>query len=160
MLVSNAMVITLHYTLRDEAGKVLENSDGNEPLIYLHGAENIIRGLEEGLEGLKKGDAFEVTVSPKMGYGERNPRLKLTLERNKFPADADIKVGDRFIMNHQNESRPVEVLALEGDKVKVDANHHLAGKVLKFSGSIVDIREGTPEELHHGHVHGLGGHHH
>lgn len=160
MEVGNAMVVRFNYTLTNDAGDVLDASAEGELMTYLHGAGGIIAGLEEGLEGLKAGDEFDVTVAPEDGYGVRENVYIKTLNRSSFPADADVVEGAKFVVPMMEGPRLSTILSVDGDDIKVDGNHELAGQTLHFKGSIAEVREGTPEELAHGHAHGPGGHHH
>ncbi len=154
MQIAKDSVVSIHYTLTDDAGAVLDSSDGNEPLAYLHGNGNLIPGLEAELTGKAKGAKLEVKVAPKDGYGEFDPQLVHQVPKRQF--DGDIEVGQRF---HAGPS-VVTVTKILGDMVTVDGNHPLAGKSLHFKVEVMDVRAATEEELEHGHVHGAGGHHH
>jgi FKBP-type peptidyl-prolyl cis-trans isomerase SlyD len=159
--VGNAMVVHMHYTLKNTEGEVLDSSEkSGEPMAYLHGARNIIEGLEDELEDLGVGDTFDVVVPADKGYGTVQKRLINEIPRDRFPSDAEVQVGSRFVLDRQGSPTQVKVIAIEGDQITIDANHDLAGQDLHFAGSIVSIREGTPQELSHGHPHGPGGHHH
>jgi len=160
MNISPNKVVCIHYTLRDEAGTVLDSSSGRAPLAYLHGRGNLVPGLEAALEGKSAGTSFEVAVAPEQGYGIRDERLVQIVPRTKFGDAAEITPGMQFKANGSGGTRVVTVMRVERDLVTVDANHPLAGKTLYFQVEITEIRRATREELTHGHVHGPGGHHH
>ena len=160
MNISPNKVVCIHYTLRDEAGTVLDSSSGRAPLAYLHGRGNLVPGLEAALEGKSAGTSFEVAVAPEQGYGIRDERLVQIVPRTKFGDAAEITPGMQFKANGSGGARVVTVMRVERDLVTVDANHPLAGKTLCFQVEITEIRRATREELTHGHVHGPGGHHH
>lgn len=151
--------MTLHYTLRDGEGRVLESSTGREPMRYLHGKGNILPGLERALAGRKSGERVEVTLAPEQGYGQRDDRLVQVLPRTKFGESASIAPGMQVRADGPRGARILTVVKVERDFVTVDANHPLAGRSLNFSVEIVDVRRATHEEVSHGHVHGPGGHH-
>ena len=160
MKLTKDVVATINYTLSDADGNVIDQSVDSS-FSYLHGANNIIAGLENALEGKQVGDVTKVVIQPADGYGERNPNNVQTVPREMFPENADIKIGMQF--NAQSASgQPVmvTVTAIEGDDVTIDGNHPLAGVTLHFEVELVGTREASPEELEHGHVHGPGGHHH
>lgn len=157
---SNARVVTIHYTLKDGKGTVLDSSQGGEPLMYLEGAGNIIPGLEKQLQSAKVGDKKSVTVAAAEGYGEQRQDLVLSVDRKQFPADVNLKVGDRFRGGNDHHSPVFTVTALEGDQVKIDGNHPLAGQDLHFDVEVTEIRAATDDEVSHGHAHGPNGHHH
>lgn len=154
MQIAKDSVVTIHYTLTDDAGKVLDSSAGGEPLAYLHGNGNLIPGLESRLEDQTKGAKLEVKVLPKDGYGEFDAQLVHQVPKRQF--EGAVEVGQRF---HAGPS-VVTVTKILGDMVTVDGNHPLAGQNLNFKVEVMDVRAATAEELDHGHVHGAGGHHH
>ena len=69
MKIADKTVAHFHYTLKNEAGEELESSAGHEPLVYLHGANNTLPGLEKALEGKAKDEKFSVTLQPDEAYG-------------------------------------------------------------------------------------------
>jgi FKBP-type peptidyl-prolyl cis-trans isomerase SlyD len=151
-------VVRLDYTLKNDAGEVLDSSDGAEPLAYIHGAHQIVPGLERALEGLDVGAEKDVVVGPEDGYGVPDPG---TVPRASFPPDLELAVGDSFMgENEEGGAVPVRVVELRDDVVVVDANHPLAGVTLHFHVTIREVRDATPAELMHGHAHGDGDHHH
>lgn len=157
MQIAPNSVVHMHYTLTDTKGQVLDSSSGGEPLAYLHGAGNIIPGLEKALTGKTVGDKLSVTVPPEEGYGVRDEKLIQQVPRRAFQGVKDVRPGMSFSAGH---GQNVLVTAVMGDMVTVDGNHALAGQTLKFEVEITKVREATAEELMHGHVHGDGGHHH
>ncbi|HXY97127.1 MAG TPA: peptidylprolyl isomerase [Steroidobacteraceae bacterium] len=149
-------VVTIHYTLKDDADKVIDSSSGSEPLAYLHGHGNIIPGLERELAGKSVGDRLTVRVPAADGYGEYDRALVQKVPRRTLKGIANLRVGLRLQAGHQ----AVTVTHIAGDMVTLDGNHPLAGQNLHFDVEITGVRPATEEELAHGHVHGAGGHHH
>lgn len=150
-------VVTMNYRLTDETGVVIDESqDGS--FLYLHGASNIIPGLESELEGKQAGDSLTVTVEPQDAYGERNPAMSQVVSRDMFDMTDEILPGMQFHASTP-EGHPVTVTIteVEGDDITIDGNHPLAGMQLTFAVNIVDVREATAEEIAHGHVHAPGG---
>jgi len=160
MQIAKDTVATIDYTLTDPSGAVIDTSKGRGPLSYLHGASNIIPGLESALEGKGSGDSLTVDVPAERGYGPRDPNLVQPVPRSNFQGVADIKPGMQFEARTPDGARIVTVTQVDDANVTVDANHPLAGMDLKFDVTVVDVRQATPEELTHGHAHGAGGHHH
>lgn len=160
MQIAERCVALFHYTLKNDAGEVIDSSEGRDPLGYLHGAGNIVPGLEKAMEGKQAGDSFEVTVAPEEGYGARNEQLVQAVPRSMFQGVEDIQPGMRF--QAESNQGPVSVIVTEvsEEEVTVDGNHALAGENLNFSIEVTDVREATQEELDHGHPHGPGGHQH
>ena len=154
LLIGDNLVVSMHYKLTDDEENVLDSSEGAEPLGYLHGAGNLIPGLEKALVGKVEGDSLQVRVEPAEGYGEVISELVQTVEKAAFQGVESVEVGMAFEAQGENgEVQHVVVKKVEGDKVIVDANHPLAGVVLNFDVEIISVREATEEEIAHGHVH-------
>lgn len=156
MKASHGKVVSLHYTLTDEYGVLLDSSRGREPFDYLHGYGNIIRGLETALEGREGGFHSAVAVAPAEGYGEYNPQAVFGVPREQFPPDEDIQVGMQVQGEGERGILTFTVVGVTEQQVTLDANHPLAGKTLHFDVEVLDVREATPQELVHGHVHAQG----
>ena len=159
MKVANERVALIHYTLKNDGGEILDSSEGEAPMAYLHGEHNIVEGLENALEGKQAGDKFEVTVESAEAYGEYDESLVQPVPRDQF-GDHPVEVGNQFHADTAIGPRIVTVIAVEDDQVVIDANHALAGENLHFKVEVVEVREATKEELDHGHVHGPEGHVH
>lgn len=155
MNITKHKVAAIHYTLRDNQGQVLDSSQGRAPLYYLHGENNLIPGMEEGLEGRATGDKFKIDVSPEKGYGRRDPQLVGEVPRNAF-GNQPVEVGMQF---EANDGQVVTITQIGPETVTVDANHPLADQDLHFDVEVVEVRDATSDELAHGHVHGPGGVH-
>ncbi|CAH0990899.1 FKBP-type peptidyl-prolyl cis-trans isomerase SlyD [Sinobacterium norvegicum] len=153
--VSANNVVSIHYTLSNEAGDVLDSSNGQEPLNYLHGAQNIIPGLETALENLSVGDSFEVVVQPVDGYGEVNPEMIQQVPVASFEGfDGELVPGTALTATGgDGQTMNVTVVDVNDEFVTVNGNHPLAGMVLCFKGTIDAVRAASAEELDHGHVH-------
>jgi len=160
MKISKHSVGIIHYTLKGDDGEVLDSSVGQEPLAYLQGHGNLIAGLEKDLVGKEAGDKFQSTVAPKEGYGEYDKGLEMEVPKSQFDGDADINVGMQFQAQIGERPQVFTVTEVEGDKIKINGNHALAGETLHFDVEVVEVRKATKEELEHGHVHGPHGHHH
>lgn len=159
--VSDGQVISFHYTLRDPEGEVLDSSLESEPLSYLHGAANIVPGLERELTGRAVGDRLEAVVEPADGYGEPAGPGPQKLPRDAFPSNAELEAGMQvFARGEGSEPIPLWIVSVDDDHVVIDINHPLAGVTLHFTVEIVSIRSATEEEIEHGHPHGPGGHEH
>lgn len=151
-------VVVFHYTLTDDQDKVLDSSIGDEPLPYLHGAGNIVAGLEREMTGKGVGDAFSVTVAPEDGYGLLTEQELIEVPRTEFPEDYIFEKGLPVPAEVDDEHMMVFYIDSANDKtVFLSIDHPLAGQNLHFEVEIVGIRESTPEELEHGHPHGIFG---
>ena len=160
MSISQDQVVSIHYTLRDDAGEIIDRSADGEPLTYLHGHGNLIPGLERELTGRKPGDRLQVKIAPAEAYGEYDKELVQRVPRRALKGIASLRVGMRLQAQAPGGSRAVTVTQIVGDMVTLDGNHPLAGKNLNFEVEVAGVRAATEEELAHGHVHGPGGHHH
>jgi FKBP-type peptidyl-prolyl cis-trans isomerase SlyD len=160
MLIGNNSVVSFHYELTNDAGEVLDASPDSEPLTYLHGAGNIIPGLESQMIGKTVGAEFRATVQPEQGYGVRQPHLVQEVPKSAFPNPDQLEPGMRFSAQSDQGTMSVVVSAVSADTVTVDANHPLAGETLHFAVRIADVRDATDEEVAHGHAHMPGHHHH
>ena len=157
MQIAQNSVVAFHYTLTNDAGEVLDSSEGRQPLTYLHGAGNIIPGLERQLEGRAAGDKLNVAVSPEEGYGEVQPQLVQEVPRDAFQGVDNVEPGMQFQADTQGGPLMVTVTKVDNDTVTVDGNHPLAGQKLNFDVEIATVRAASEEEVQHGHVHGEGG---
>lgn len=161
MKIADECVVLLAYTLRDDAGEVLDSAPAAEPFAYVHGRRSMIPGLEKQLAGRGVGEKLEVIVAPADAYGEHSAARVQQVPRDRFPADVQIEPGMQFHASDEHGGRmAVRVTEVDEDAVTVDANHPLAGQTLHFAVEVLDVRPATAEELAHGHVHGPGGHHH
>ena len=161
MQITKNSVVTIDYILTDDDGHVIDSSkgDGQEPLTYLHGAGNIIPGLENSLDGKNSGDAVKVSIPPADAYGVWDQKKVVEVPKKQFAGVPKLEVGMEFTAESNQGEQVVTITKIENDTITVDANHPLAGKTLNFDVTIVKVRAATPEELSHGHVHGPGGHH-
>ena len=153
LMIGDKSVVTIHYTLTDDAGEVLDNSRDSDPMVYLHGASNIIPGLEKELTGKTTGATLKVTVSPEEGYGEHSSEAIQKVPRSAFEGVEDIQPGMQFQTEGPQGVQVIIVAEVSENEVTIDANHPLAGKTLHFDVSVEAVRDATPEELDHGHAH-------
>jgi len=159
--IADGMVVAIHYTLKNPEGDVLDSSSGSDPLSYLHGASNIVPGLEKELTGRRIGDTVSAVVAPADGYGERSGPEPQQVPRSAFPDDAELEEGMQIIAQGPDQQAfPLWIVEVSEEHVVVDHNHPLAGVALHFEVEVTDIRAATDEELEHGHPHGPGAHHH
>ncbi|MBD7978282.1 MULTISPECIES: FKBP-type peptidyl-prolyl cis-trans isomerase [Pseudomonas] len=161
MLIATNKAVSIDYTLTNDAGEVIDSSAGGAPLVYLHGTGNLIVGLEKALEGKQAGDEVKVAIEPEEAYGEYSAELVATLGRDMFEGVEELEVGMQFHASAPDGGMQIVTIRdIDGDNVIVDGNHPLAGQRLHFDVKIVAVREASPEEIAHGHIHGEGGHHH
>lgn len=160
MTITSDSVVTIHYTLKDDTGAVIDSSGSGEPLAYLHGHGNIVPGLERELTGRNIGDRISVRVPPAEGYGEYDDGLVQSVPRRALRGVKDVRPGMHLHAQTEQGPRTLTVTRVVGDMVTLDGNHPLAGKHLNFDIHVEAVRQATEEELSHGHVHGAHGHHH
>ena len=152
--------VRFHYTVAEVGAAEVENSRIGEPVAILIGHRNIIPGIENALIGHAAGDRFEVTVSPEEAYGMRREGMTQRLSKKIFPKGTALLAGAQIVLKTDHGPRMVTVHKVGMTVVDVDLNHPLAGKTLNFDIEVIDVREGSAEEIAHGHVHGDGGHAH
>ena len=156
MTIQNEKVVTIDYVLKDDQGVLIDQSqDGS--FCYLHGANNIIPGMEDALTGKTKGDEFNLVIEPKDAYGEYNAAITQVVDRSMFDTDEEITVGMQFhAQNEQGQMVVISISKIDGDQITIDGNHPLAGVTLHYDIKVVDVRDATDEEISHGHVHTHG----
>lgn len=152
MEIADARVASIHYTLTDDEGRVLDQSLQAQPLRYLHGAGNIVPGLEQALAGRKAGDAFKVDVAPEQAYGARNIGLVQEVPRTVFQGIDTIERGMQFRAEGGQGPLLVTVVEVGESTVTIDGNHPLAGQTLHFAVEVADVRDASAEELKQGQV--------
>jgi FKBP-type peptidyl-prolyl cis-trans isomerase SlyD len=156
MRVSKETVVGIEYTLKDDQGNVLDASTSHGPMEYLHGASNIIPGLEQGLEGLTAGDTKVVVVQPVDAYGEYSDKLIQRVPIDRFGANK-VEIGMRFHAETNLGMRVLVIRHVDDQEAVLDGNHELAGKTLTFDVKVVSVRAAELTELAHGHPHQEGG---
>ena len=159
MQVTDNMAVSIHYTLKNDEGEIIDSSEGSEPLAYLHGGGNIISGLERALHGKQTGDKFNVRIEAEDAYGEFMDDRVQVIPRSMFEGIDTVEVGMQFHADVSSGPGVVTVIAIEGDAVTIDGNHPLAGVPLTFDVEVIEVRLATQEELAHGHIHGAGCNH-
>lgn len=154
--IADDVVVSLDYTLTVE-NEVIDTSEGSEPIQFLQGYGNIIPGLERELYGMAAGERKEVVVTAADGYGEIDPDSFSDVPRSEFPPQIPMQVGIELqIKDKSGDILDARIDTVTADTVRLDFNHPLAGKQLNFSVHVVALRNPTPEELEHGHVHEPG----
>ena len=160
MPVAKQTVVSFQYTLYNADGDVLESSGENEPSVYLHGANNIIHGLETAMAGREAGEQFEVELGPEQAYGLRNESLQQRVPIKHLLYNGKLKPNMVVQLNTDQGRRSATVIKVGRHSADIDTNHPLAGLQLRFDITILDLRPATQEEIAHGHAHGPGGHQH
>jgi len=160
MKIADKTVVQFHYVLKEQDGTEIESSEGNDPMAYLHGANNTLVGLEKALTGKAVGDKFSVTLQPEDAYGERQEDMIQRIPAKHLQGATKWKAGMTGVVQTEQGQRQVTVVKVGKFMVTVDVNPPLAGKVLTFDLNVVEVRAATDEEVKHGHAHGVGGHHH
>jgi FKBP-type peptidyl-prolyl cis-trans isomerase SlyD len=158
MQITDNTAVSFHYTLTNNSGEQLDSSIGSEPLLYLHGAGNIIPGLEAALLGKKAGDKLNVSIEPEHAYGLLDENMVQVVSKKMFEG-MDVEIGMQFHADVSYGSGVITITAIDGDDVTIDGNPPLAGEHLNFDVEVVDVRPATADEIEHGHIHGTGCHH-
>jgi FKBP-type peptidyl-prolyl cis-trans isomerase SlyD len=165
---NNVVFISYQLAFPDENGQpdVVEIVDEKEPMVFIHGLSGLPEAFEKNLLCLNEGDTFDFSISAEDAYGNVDPNAIIQLPKSIFQAEGQtaddiLQIGNFIPMTDDQGNRMQGlVVAIEGESVTMDFNHPLAEKTLMFQGKILKIREATPEEIAHGHVHGEGGVHH
>ena len=139
-MIEKGQTVTFDYTLTVD-GKVVDSSQGHQPLQYKHGEGKIIPGLSRQLEGLHVGDEKDIVVSPDEAYGKADPKAFQEVPKSNLPQNIDLKVGTQL----QATSRDGKVLLVTVSQVKKETvilnfNHPLADKELHFHVKILGIQ--------------------
>ncbi|MCR4789652.1 MAG: peptidylprolyl isomerase [Treponemataceae bacterium] len=144
MNISKDKVVAIAYTLKNTDGEILDSSEQGNPLVFIQGNGHLIPGLENALEGKAEGEELSVTVEPKDAYGEYDEKLVFEVDKTQFPENVDVKAG----MNFEAENGQIVTVKEVGEsKVKIDANHPMAGQTLCFDVKIESVRDLTDEEM-------------
>ena len=165
-IVEQDSVVSVNYTgTYPQTGEVFDSSEGRDPLTFLVGHKQMILGFEQEMLGATVGETRKFTLTPDEAYGHRDEAATQDVQRSDFPDTVDVEQAleegiPLGAYNEEGQPMQFRIVAIEGDIVKIDFNHPMAGETLNFSVDVVAIREATSEELEHGHVHGPGGHHH
>lgn len=160
MQIARNSVVSFHYTLSDLDGNAIESSQGGEPSLYLHGANNILPALEKAMAGHAVGDSFEVELSADQAYGQRVEGKTQRIPAKYLKHEGKLRPGQVVRFRDDHGVKQATVLKVGKFSVDIDSNHPLAGRALRFAIEIVDIREASADEAAHGHAHGPGGHQH
>ncbi|TFG65303.1 MAG: peptidylprolyl isomerase [Spirochaetales bacterium] len=153
MKIQENKAVLIHYTLKNDDGEILDSSEGQEPLAYLHGHGNLIPGLEDELEGKVVGDVLRVSIPPEKGYGLHDSGQIIKVPKSKFGEVEEIAIGMQIEAHTSDGQRVFTVQEVAADTVTLDGNHPLAGKTLHFNVSVQNVRDASPEEINHRHVH-------
>ena len=158
MNITKDTVVTLTYKVAERNGKLIEQT--TEPMAYLHGGyDNTLPKIEAALEGQAPGFSVTLDLNPEDAFGERDESLVRTIPKSEFPPG--VKVGGQLEgRNEDGSPRIFHVMKIKGAEVHLDGNHPLAGRALKFTIKVTDVRPAIAEEIEHRHVHGAHGHHH
>jgi FKBP-type peptidyl-prolyl cis-trans isomerase SlyD len=153
-------VVALTFTLTDTTGEELDRATEDGPLLYLHGHGNVMEGLEKALAGRGTGDPFEIELAPEEAFGLRMDDAERTIPRDAFPDDLSLEAGMELMMEDDDDVISFWIKAVHADRILIDLNHPFAGRTVRFTGNVLNVRVATAEELDHGHPHGLQGHDH
>ncbi|MAA59734.1 MAG: peptidylprolyl isomerase [Alcanivorax sp.] len=148
--IANDKLVSLHITIRNLDGEILETTAGVLPMLYIHGRQQIPAGFEQALAGKKVGDQVQARIEPQFGYGVRDETLLQTLPRQLLDADQDLAPGMQITAETEDGPVPVRIVALDDTTITVDGNHAYAGQTLLFSAEIRNVRDATAQELAEG----------
>ncbi len=156
MIVEKEKAVSINYVLTNDNNEILDSTQGQPPMVYLHGADNILPGLENALEGKSLKSRIQTIIPAEEGYGKNNPELVQTVPLSTFPNSEKIEAGTQFQLETSYGPRTATIAKIENDEVTIDMNHPLAGQNLHFDVEIADIRQATVDEIEKGHIHAEG----
>ncbi|MFT5464921.1 MAG: FKBP-type peptidyl-prolyl cis-trans isomerase SlyD [Verrucomicrobiales bacterium] len=151
-MIKNDQVVSIHYKLTNDAGEVIDSSEGRDPLKYLQGHGNIVPGLEKEMTGKAVGDKFDVVVPPEEGYGVRDDTKIGKVPRAQVEVE-DLEIGTKLQAETPEGVSILTVLEVSDEEITLDANHELAGMTLNFVIEVAEVRDAEQVEIDHGHVH-------
>jgi FKBP-type peptidyl-prolyl cis-trans isomerase SlyD len=152
-------VVTIHFTLQDAEGNLLDTTEEDGPMLFLAGQEEILPKLEAELTKMNLNEKKKVVLQPEEAYGPYDPEDVHVIKRHDLPDDIEIEVGVELLAEvEEDEEVPCYISKVDGDEVTLDFNHPLAGKSLFFDVELIEVRDATEEELQHGHAHDPEGH--
>ena len=160
MKAGHGKVVRVHYRLTGDDGTLLDSSEGQEPLTYLHGYDGLLPGLERGIEGMEAGQRASVDLVAADAYGAHDPEAVIHASRDQFPEDLVLTPGLEVSARSDEGTMTFRVVEVSDQGVVLDGNHPLAGQNLHFDVNVLEVREATAEEIAHGHVHGVHDHEH
>lgn len=160
-------VISVNYNLFKDTheGEMIESTEGKEPLTFLSGKGQMIPEFEENVANLNVGEEFSFGIKAENAYGKKTEEAIIELPQDMFMKEGklaeEVVAGNVLPLQDQNgQVHPSKVVSINEKTITVDVNHPLADQDLHFTGSVIEAREATAEELDHGHAHGPGGHNH
>lgn len=157
MKIEHGKVAMIHYALKNEAGETIDSTHNDQPMGYLHGHNNLMPGLENALMGKDQGEKFTVSLAPEEAFGPHNELHVREVPKDQFDNLEGLKPGMHLQVKSQQGAQIVTVVKVTEENVTVDFNHPLAGQTLHFDIEVLEVRDATPEEIAHGHIHGAGG---
>jgi len=164
MIAKKDNVVSIVYELRagSAEGEIVEALTPDNPLTFLFGTGSLLPKFEENLNGLSEGDRFEFLLNSEEAYGPMVESAIVHVPKSVFEIDGQVNeelmsIGNMVpMMDTEGRRLNGKVLAIEGDAVKMDFNHPMAGNDLYFKGEVREVRSATDEELSHGHIHAGG----
>jgi len=150
LTISENKVVTFEYTLKNDSGEILDSSENNAPITYVHGSGNIIPGLEAELEGRKVGDKFHASIEPEDGYGIRLEDLVQKIDKDRLSHLPKIEIGMQLQAYDEGGMQILTIVDISDNDITLDGNHPLSGQKLHFDVEIIDLREATEEEIEFG----------
>ncbi len=153
MIIEKNKAVSIDYVLTNEDGEILDSTQQQSPMVYLHGANNILPGLEKELEGKGLKGRLRTKIAPADAYGEYDEHLVQIIPLADFPNADRVKAGVQFEVDTSQGVKIATITKVEESEFTLDLNHPLAGQVLHFDVEVVDIRDATEEEIENGHIH-------
>lgn len=151
-IIKNGKFVSLTYSIADEQGNVMEQSD--LPMSYVFGGDTeLLGGADKAILGKKAGDSVKITVPPEKGFGEHDPDLTFTDDLENVPPEFRRLGAEVEMRNESGDARTFYVTRIEGGKLTIDGNHPMAGKTLTLSVKILEVRDARPEDALNSGIH-------
>jgi peptidylprolyl isomerase len=133
--------VRIHYTGTLEDGTVFDSSAGREPLEFTVGAGEVIPGVDEAVIGMEPAEVKSTEIPPEQAYGPRLPEMVAIVDREQLPPGLELTVGQELAVQQAGGIElSVTVTDLTPTRVTLDANHHLAGRSLRFDLELVEVK--------------------
>ena len=132
--------VKIHYTGTFDDGEVFDSSRKVEPLEFEVGTGQVIPGFDNAVVGMAVGEKKQVRLLEDEAYGPYNPEMVFDADPEQFEEGLVLEVGQQF-QTQMEDGTPLllTVKSVEGEKITLDANHPMAGKVLNFDLEVVEI---------------------
>jgi FKBP-type peptidyl-prolyl cis-trans isomerase 2 len=140
MAVQSGDTIKIHYQGRLADGTTFDSSEGRSPLEFTVGSGAVIKGFDDGVQGMSVGEKKTIEIPFIHAYGPEDPSMIIEFPIERLPADMKPEIGMQLNMNNASGQQfPVVITDITKENIILNANHPLAGKDLIFDLELVEI---------------------